>query len=255
MNLRPLFITLICVAQLHAQDITTRLLTLNANLLNLPVCNGAPKQMVKLEVGGIRVEGTLLHVARHTAMKSSLSLQEARWAFLLPNAIDWNGDGTLDLVTGDITGNYLIYLNRVTKTQPKLDAARPLNCDGIDLHGMWRCRPALAKIGDRIALVIVDGDDHFHLYWRIDDYNLADGGKLMLDDGKPIGTSGGPGGMSGRCKLDSSIGMATALSTSSSALDASSPSPTARPASPCRPSARKPSARLCSCSTPAPTSA
>lgn len=129
-------------------------------------------------------------------------LQEARWGYLSPNAIDWNDDGTIDLITGDITGDYLIYLNRGTKTQPKLDAARPLYCDGIDLHGMWRCRPALAKIDDRMALVIVDGDDHFHLYWRIDDYNLEDGGKLKLDDGKLIGTSGGVGGMSGRCKLD-----------------------------------------------------
>ncbi|MCB1275671.1 VCBS repeat-containing protein [Prosthecobacter sp.] len=129
-------------------------------------------------------------------------LQEARWGYLSPNAIDWNGDGTLDLITGDITGDYLIYLNRGTKTEPKLDAAHPLYCDGIDLHGMWRCRPAVAKIGGRIALVIVDGNDHFHLYWRVDDYNVEDGGKLKLDDGTFIGTSGGVGGMSGRCKLD-----------------------------------------------------
>jgi len=129
-------------------------------------------------------------------------LQEARWGYLSPNVIDWNGDGTLDLITGDITGDYLIYLNRGTKTEPKLDAAHPLYCDGIDLHGMWRCRPAVAKIGDRMALAIVDGDGHFHLYWRIDDYNVEDGGKLKLDDGKLIGTSGGVGGMSGRCKLD-----------------------------------------------------
>lgn len=129
-------------------------------------------------------------------------LQEARWGYLSPNAIDWNGDGTLDLITGDITGDYMIYLNRGKKTEPKLDAAHPLYCDGIDLHGMWRCRPAVAKIGKRMALAIVDGDDHFHLYWRIDDYNVEDGGKLHLDDSKLIGTSGGVGGMSGRCKLD-----------------------------------------------------
>ncbi|MDZ4402872.1 VCBS repeat-containing protein [Prosthecobacter sp.] len=129
-------------------------------------------------------------------------LQEARWGYLSPNVIDWNGDALPDIITGDITGDYLIYLNRGTKTEPKLDAAHPLYCDGIDLHGMWRCRPAVAKIGNRIALAIVDGDDHFHLYWRIDDYNVEDGGKLKLDDGKLIGTSGGIGGMSGRCKLD-----------------------------------------------------
>lgn len=129
-------------------------------------------------------------------------LQEARWGYLSPNAIDWNDDGTLDLITGDITGDYLIYLNRGTAKEPMLDAAHPLYCDGIDLHGMWRCRAALAKVGKRTALAIVDGEDHFHLYWRIDDYNVEDGGKLKLEDGKPIGTSGGPGGMSGRCKLD-----------------------------------------------------
>ena len=129
-------------------------------------------------------------------------LQEARWGYLSPNAIDWNGDSLPDLITGDITGDYMIYLNRGTKTAPKLDAAHPIYCDGIDLHGMWRCRPAVGKIGERTALAIVDGDDHFHLYWRIDDYNVEDGGKLKLDDGKLIGTSGGVGGMSGRCKLD-----------------------------------------------------
>ncbi len=129
-------------------------------------------------------------------------LQEARWGYLSPNVIDWNGDGALDLITGDITGNYVIYINRGTKTEPRLDPAHPLYCDGIDLHGMWRCRPAVARVGERMALAIVDGDDHFHLYWRIDDYNVEDGGKLLLDNGKTIGTSGGVGGKSGRCKLD-----------------------------------------------------
>ncbi len=129
-------------------------------------------------------------------------LQEARWGYLSPNVIDWNEDGLPDIISGDITGNYLIYLNRGTKTETKLDPAHPIYCDGIDLHGMWRCRPALAKIGERVALAIVDGDDHFHLYWRIDDYNVEDGGKLLLDDGGRIGASGGVGGMSGRCKLD-----------------------------------------------------
>ncbi len=110
-------------------------------------------------------------------------LQEARWGYLSPNVIDWNGDSL-----PDIAGGYLIYLNHGTKTEPKLDPAHPLYCDGIDLHGMWRCRPVVAKIGECVALVIVDGDDHFHLYWRIDDYNVEHGGKLKLADGKPIGT-------------------------------------------------------------------
>ena len=129
-------------------------------------------------------------------------LQEARWGYLSPNVIDWNGDGAPDIITGDITGNYMIYLNRGTARSPWLDAAHPLYCDGIDLHGMWRARPAVAKIGGRMAIALLDGHDHFHLYWRIDDYNVEDGGDLLLDDGKTISASGGPGGMSGRCKLD-----------------------------------------------------
>lgn len=129
-------------------------------------------------------------------------LQEARWGYLSPNVVDWNGDQLPDIITGDITGNYLIYLNRGTAKEPRLDPAHPLYCDGIDLHGMWRVRPAVAKMGDRMLLVMVDGEDHFHRYWRIDDYNLEDGGKLLLEDGSPIGASGGVGGQSGRCKLD-----------------------------------------------------
>ena len=129
-------------------------------------------------------------------------LQEARWGYLSPNVVDWNEDGLLDLVTGDITGNYLVYLNRGSKTEPRLDPAHPLYCDGLDLRGMWRVRPAVGRIAGRMALALVDGEDHFHLYWRVDDYNVEDGGKLKLSDGKPIGASGGVGGMSGRCKLD-----------------------------------------------------
>lgn len=129
-------------------------------------------------------------------------LQEARWGYLSPNFIDWNGDTLPDMITGDITGNYMVYLNRGTKKEPRLDPAHPIYCDGIDLHGMWRCRPALAVIEGRPAMMIVDGEDHFHLYRHIDDYNVEDGGKLLLNDGKPIASSGGPGGMSGRCKPD-----------------------------------------------------
>lgn len=152
---------------------------------------------------GVRVQagGREIHV--QAGYSGSLQgLQEARWGYLSPTVADWNEDGLPDLLTGDITGNCLIYLNRGSKERPELEAARPLYCDGIDLRGMWRCRPAVGKINGRTALALVDGEDHFHLYWRLDDFNVEDGGKLLLEDGKPIGTSGGVGGMSGRCKLD-----------------------------------------------------
>jgi hypothetical protein len=67
---------------------------------------------------------------------------------------------------------------------------------------MWRSRPAVGRLGKRIGLVIPDGDDHLRLYWRIDDYNVADGGKLTLDDGSLISTTYDPAGGTGRCLLD-----------------------------------------------------
>lgn len=127
---------------------------------------------------------------------------EARWGYVSPNVIDWTGDGLPDIVMGDITGGYSVYVNRGTKTSPQLDPAVPIYCDGLELHGMWRSRPAIGKFGNRTALAIVDGDDHFHLYWKIDDYNVEDGGKLTLEDGSLIKTSADPGGGTGRCKLD-----------------------------------------------------
>lgn len=152
---------------------------------------------------GVRVKAGGREIQVQAGYAGSLQgLQEARWGYLSPNVADWNGDGLPDIITGDITGNYSVYLNRGTAKEPRLDPARMMYCDGIDLHGMWRVRPAVAKVGDRMALVMVDGDDHFHLYWHLDDYNVEDGGKLLLEDGKPIGASGGIGGQSGRCKLD-----------------------------------------------------
>ncbi len=53
--MRHLLFALLCLAHAHAQDEATRSITLDARLLNLPVCHGAPKQLVRLEVGGKKV--------------------------------------------------------------------------------------------------------------------------------------------------------------------------------------------------------
>jgi hypothetical protein len=63
-------------------------------------------------------------------------------------------------------------------------------------------QPAVGRLGSRLALGIPDGDDHLHLYWRIDDYNVADGGRLALAEGSLISTTYDPAGGTGRCKLD-----------------------------------------------------
>ena len=61
--MRPFLIALFCLAQVHGQDIATRSLTLDAHLLTLPVCNGEPKQMMKLELGVKAVREVEIDVA------------------------------------------------------------------------------------------------------------------------------------------------------------------------------------------------
>lgn len=128
--------------------------------------------------------------------------QESRWGYLSPTVTDWTGDGLPDIIMGDITGNYTVYINCGTPTRPVLCAPRPLYCNGLELHGMWRSRAAVGRFGDRIGMAIIDDNDLFHLYWKLDDYNVEDAGELLLADGRTIKTSADPAGGTGRCKLD-----------------------------------------------------
>lgn len=127
--------------------------------------------------------------------------QEARWGYSCPTVADWNEDGLPDLLMGSPLPEHLLYLNIGTRTEPKLAAAKRLYCRGLELHGTWRVKPGVAKLGDRMAYVALDDNDQFHLYYRIDDQNLEDGGKLKLDDGKPIGANFIFAGGTGRSKI------------------------------------------------------
>jgi hypothetical protein len=126
---------------------------------------------------------------------------EARWGYISPCVVDWNGDGLLDVLSSDASARHTVYLNLGTKTAPRLDVGRALYCDGLELHGTWRVRPAVAKWGSRIAYVALDDDDQVHVYWRIDDFNVSDGGKLKLDDGSAIQANFLSAGGTGRAKI------------------------------------------------------
>ena len=126
---------------------------------------------------------------------------EARWGYLSPTVVDWNGDGLPDVVASDARAEHTVYLNTGTGTEPRLNHAEPLYCDGLDLHGSWRVRPGAARWGDGMAYVALDDDDQVHLYWRIDDVNLRDGGKLRLADGSAISANFLPAGGTGRTKI------------------------------------------------------
>ncbi len=127
--------------------------------------------------------------------------QEAPWGYASPCVVDWNGDGLPDILMSSATARHEVFLNIGSRTQPKLDLSAPLFCRGLDLHGTWRVKPGGAKLGQRMAYVALDDDDEFHLYWQIDVYNLEDGGKLHLKDGKAIRANFLAAGGTGRSKI------------------------------------------------------
>jgi hypothetical protein len=127
---------------------------------------------------------------------------EARWGYVSPNVFDWNGDGLPDILASDSTARHYVYLNEGTKRSPKLGFDQTLYLDGLDLHGTWRVRPGVGKLGDRIAYIALDDDDEFHLYWKIDNFNLSDGGKLRMEDGASIRPNFIDAGGTGRSKIE-----------------------------------------------------
>ena len=127
---------------------------------------------------------------------------ESRWGYTCPNVIDWNNDGLYDIVMGDSRGKHSVYLNKGTQQKPELENEHPIYLEGLELHGTWRCKPGVAKIGDKMAYVTLDDDDEFHLYWQVDAYNLKEGFKLYLEDGKPIEGNFLEAGGTGRLKFN-----------------------------------------------------
>lgn len=126
---------------------------------------------------------------------------EARWAYVSPVVVDWDGDGRPDILSSDARAMHYLFRNIGTPTSPRLAAAAPLFCDGLDIHGTWRVRPGAARWGDGTAYVALDSDDEFRLYWRIDDTHLRDGGKLRMEDGSVIGANFIHAGGTGRTKF------------------------------------------------------
>lgn len=121
---------------------------------------------------------------------------ETRWGYTCPAVADWNGDGLPDVLLSGATARHEVLLNTGTRDAPRFAAAAPLHCDGLDLHGTWRVRPGVARIVGRMVCIIQDDANALHLYRRIDDRNVEDGGRLLMEDGAPI-TSHRPEGAEG----------------------------------------------------------
>jgi len=113
-----------------------------------------------------------------------------------PVLVDWDGDGLLDLVVGDMIGLYDWYPNWGTKTDPELGPPHRLHLiDGEPLMGPWRQQPGIGRFtgSDLPDIVIQDRDLDLALFRRAgpDDLSaLLPGEKLRYEDGSTIKTHG-----------------------------------------------------------------
>ncbi|MBQ8470868.1 MAG: VCBS repeat-containing protein [Alistipes sp.] len=111
---------------------------------------------------------------------------EAGWGYTCPNVVDWNGDGLLDVVFSTNEGKFEYMLNEGTATEPQLGRRHSMLLDGLELYGVWRCRPAVAEINGRVCIAIMDDEDALHLYEKRADNAVVDRGQLLLFNGNKI---------------------------------------------------------------------
>lgn len=113
---------------------------------------------------------------------------EAAWGYLCPNVVDWNGDGLLDVVFSSNEGKYEYMLNVGSATEPELGRRQSLEVDGLELYGAWRCRPAVARIGGRMVMALMDDKNAIHLYEQRTERAMRSLGEARLANGTIITT-------------------------------------------------------------------
>jgi len=126
---------------------------------------------------------------------------ESRYGYACPTVVDWDGDNRLDVVMSDASARHTVFMNIGTRKNPKLAAGQSIYNDGLELHGPWRVKPAVARVNGRMAYVMLDDLNELHAYYRIDDYNVKDAGKVKLRTNKPIGAHYLSGGATGRIQI------------------------------------------------------
>ncbi|WP_166785154.1 FG-GAP repeat domain-containing protein [Sphingobacterium psychroaquaticum] len=66
---------------------------------------------------------------------------ERRWGYVQPLVVDWDGDGLLDIVCNDVTGQYQWYQNIGSAREPKLAPIQALRYGDHSFKGAWRSKP------------------------------------------------------------------------------------------------------------------
>lgn len=111
---------------------------------------------------------------------------EGAWGYLCPTVFDWNEDGLPDIILSGSVNKYLVMLNIGTKTTPELAEPQVIRIDNMELFGTWRVRPAVAKVGDDVIMIILDDLNALHAYKKVDDFTVEDAGRVLLGDGRII---------------------------------------------------------------------
>lgn len=147
------------------------------------------KAGIRLKAGG--------HEIHHLAGVSG-SIQgpiEARWGYMNPLVVDWDGDGRLDIINNDIKGEYSWYKNVGSREKPEFHKAVPLLLKGKAFRGAWRSRPAAWRDG----LIALNFDGFLQLYHRdSDDPRVVHEGELLRYKDGGLIRGCGPGGLWGR---------------------------------------------------------
>ena len=107
-----------------------------------------------------------------------------------PRVVDWDGDGLLDIITGDVMGRQTFYRNVGTPDRPVLAAGEPITVEGVETPFSWRNQPgAVDWDGDGlIDLVLPDRENNLRLFLR---YRDPADGQLKLKPGRLLPTSDG----------------------------------------------------------------
>jgi hypothetical protein len=113
------------------------------------------------------------------------------------DVVDWNNDGRLDLVTGDLTGRVSLFLNLGTPTAPDLQAPALVQDGGSDLGvPTARSSPVVTDLdadGRKDLLAgNTDGQLVFYRNTGTDAAPTFDGGDLLDVDGLPLDLFGAP---------------------------------------------------------------